>query len=227
MTASLPAERGRGKRGPWELQADTLRAVQVSSSPGLAEKRRLICCPCFPREGGCRRKEEGGRGEEEGERGKGCLAVFKTDRLISLSSRFPLPMGVKVLLSPLVPSSPLTSPFLPLQVFGPGDNGESWHHDRKMFQFSFQQAFTSLFCVFIVCVRVCMRVGFPMCLCHLQRLMTPPLTFMYFFSPNLFDLLHVDWYVQTHNISSTISVTFKGPTWRKFYFYVIYVSKKT
>lgn len=60
MTASSPAERGRGKRGPWELQADTLRAVQVSSSPGLAEKRRLICCPCFPREGGCRR-EEGGR----------------------------------------------------------------------------------------------------------------------------------------------------------------------
>lgn len=60
MTASSPAERGRGKRGPWELQADTLRAVQVSSSPGPAEKRGLICCPCFPREGGCRRKEEGG-----------------------------------------------------------------------------------------------------------------------------------------------------------------------
>lgn len=58
MTASSPAEKGRGKRGPWELKADTLRAVQVSSSPGLAEKRRLICCPCFPREGGCRRKEE-------------------------------------------------------------------------------------------------------------------------------------------------------------------------
>lgn len=58
MTASSLAERGRGKRGPWELKADTLRAVQVSSSPGLAEKRRLICCPCFPREGGCRRKEE-------------------------------------------------------------------------------------------------------------------------------------------------------------------------
>lgn len=73
--------------------------------------------------------------------------------LISLSSRSPLPMGVKVLLSPLVPSSPLASPFLPLQAFGPGDNGESWHHDRKMFQFSFQQAFTSLLCVF--CVRTC------------------------------------------------------------------------
>lgn len=74
MTASLPAERGRGKRGPWELQADTLRAVQVSSSPGLAEKRRLICCPCFPREGGCRRKEEkkegGGAGGVEGRAGK-------------------------------------------------------------------------------------------------------------------------------------------------------------
>lgn len=183
MTASLPAERGRGKRGPWELQADTLRAVQVSSSPGLAEKGRLICCPCVPREGGCRRKEEGGRGEAEGGReGRGCLAVFKTDCLISLSSRFPLPMGVKVLLSPLVPSSPLTSPFLPLQVFGPGDNGESWHHDRKMFQFSFHQAFTSLFCVFIVCVRVCMRVWFPVCLYPLQRSVTPSLTFMYFFS---------------------------------------------
>ena len=64
MTASSPAERGRGKRGPWELQADTLRAVQVSSSPGLAEKRRLICCPCFPREGGCRRKKEGERERE-------------------------------------------------------------------------------------------------------------------------------------------------------------------
>lgn len=110
-------------------------------------------------------QEEGGRGAGRGgggERGKGCLAVFKTDCLISLSSRFPLPMGVKVLLSPLVPSSPLTSPFLPLQVFGPGDNDESWHHDRKMFQFSFHQAFTSLFCVFIVCV----RVWFPMCLCQ-------------------------------------------------------------
>lgn len=59
MTASSPTERGRGKRGPWELQADTLRAVQLSSSSGPAEKRRLICCPCFPREGRCRRKEEG------------------------------------------------------------------------------------------------------------------------------------------------------------------------
>lgn len=225
MTASLPAERGRGKRGPWELQADTLRAVQVSSSPGPAEKRRLICCPCVPREGGCRRKEDGGwEGEAEGERGgKGCLAVFKTDCLISLSSRVPLPMGVKVLLSPLVPSSPLTSPFLPLQVFGPGDNGESWHHDRKMFQFSFHQAFTSLFCVLIVCVRVCMRVWFPVCLCHLQCLMTPSVTFMYFFSPNLFDLLHMRRYVQTHHIFDAISVTFKDPNWRKMYFYVIYV----
>lgn len=72
MTASSPTERGRGKRGPWELQADTLRAVQVSSSPGPTEKRRLICCPCFPREGGCRRKKEWGErmGVEGGQVGK-------------------------------------------------------------------------------------------------------------------------------------------------------------
>ena len=42
-------------------------------------------------------------------------------------------------------------PFLLLQLFGPGNNGESWHHDCKMFQFSFQHAFTSL----LVCVCVC------------------------------------------------------------------------
>lgn len=130
--------------------------------PRPCREKKANLLSLFSQGGGM--QEEGGRGAAEGERGKGCLAVFKTDRLISLSSRFPLPMGVKVLLSPLVPSSPLTSPFLPLQVFGPGDNGESWHHDRKMFQFSFQQAFTSLFCVFIVCVCVCMRVGF-LCFC--------------------------------------------------------------
>lgn len=114
MTASLLAERGRGKRGPWELQADTLRAVQVSSSLGPAEKRRLICCPCFPREGGCRRKEveEGGVvvdaagglyggwgvGENEAEGEKGCPQVFKTDRLILVSSYFAPPVGGKILL---------------------------------------------------------------------------------------------------------------------------------
>lgn len=83
---------------------------------------------------------------------KGCPPVFKTDRLISVSSRFLLPMGGKVLLSPLVPSSPLTSPILLLQLFGPRNNGESWHHDCKMFQFSFQQAFTSFFVWCSVCV---------------------------------------------------------------------------
>lgn len=171
MTASLPAERGRGKRGPWELQADTLRAVQVSSSPGLAEKRRLICCPCVPREGGCRRKEEERRGDWGVRRRKrereGVSSSFQNRSPDITLLRLPLPMGVKVLLSPLVPSSPLTSPFLPLQVFGPGDNGESWHHDRKMFQFSFHQAFTCLFCIFIVCLRVCLRVWLPVCWCLL------------------------------------------------------------
>lgn len=157
MTASSPTERGRGKRGPWELQADTLRAVQVSSSSGPAEKRRLICCPCFPREGGCRRKEEGRKrlgveGATQRVCAKGCPLVFKTDRLISVSSRFLLPMGGKALLSPLVPPSLRAPPILLLQLFGPGNNRESWHHDCKMFQFSFQQAFTSLFVWCLVCV---------------------------------------------------------------------------
>lgn len=98
MIASLLAERGRGKRGPWELQADTLRVVQVSSSPGPVEKRRLICCRCFPREGGCRREEVVGVGAVRGGRARktrrcrkreggceeGCPAVFKTDRLKSV-----------------------------------------------------------------------------------------------------------------------------------------------
>lgn len=30
--------------------------------PRALPRKRLICCPCFPREGGCRRKEEKKRG---------------------------------------------------------------------------------------------------------------------------------------------------------------------
>lgn len=43
----------------------------MSSSPGLAEKRRLICCPCFPREGRGRRGNGVTQmGEEGGQMGR-------------------------------------------------------------------------------------------------------------------------------------------------------------
>lgn len=142
MTASSLAERGRGKRGPWELKADTLRAVQVSSSPGLAEKRRLICCPCFPREGGCRRKEED---EERGigvvsEQGRmsqargGCLPVFKTDRQISVSSGFLLPMGGNPPFSPhpFISSCFFYSPAISLCVQKQWRVMASWLQDVSM-----------------------------------------------------------------------------------------------
>lgn len=173
MTSSSSAERGRGKRGPWELQADTLRAVQVSSSRGLPEKRRLICCPCFPREGGCRRKEEEKRGmggevrvsdqermshtererERTREREREWVSTIFQNRLPNIGLLLLSPAnGRRVLLSPLVPSPPLASSILPLQLFVPRNNGKSWHHDCKMFQFSFQQAFSSLYvCTVCVC----------------------------------------------------------------------------
>lgn len=64
-------------------------------------------------------------------------------------------MGGKVLLSPLIPSSPSASSVLQLRLFVYRNNGESWHHDCKMFQFSFLQAFTSFFvCALYVCVQL-------------------------------------------------------------------------
>lgn len=55
----------------------------------------------------------------------------------------------------LIPSSPPVSPILQLHLFVASNNGESCHHGCKMFQFSFQQAFTSFFvCVLYVCVQL-------------------------------------------------------------------------
>lgn len=78
-------------------------------------------------------------------------------------------MGGKFLLSPLVPSSPLAPPIPLLQLFRPGNNRKSWHHDCKMFQFRFQQAFTSFFVWCLMCE--CMSVSVYVCVCvsGLQR----------------------------------------------------------
>lgn len=113
----------------------------------------MVVVECLGRASKLERKRQKERERVDAD---GCLAVFKTDRLISVSSHFLLPMGGGVLLSPLIPSSPLASTILLLQLFGARNKSESWHHDCKMFQFSFQQAFNSSFVRHLVFV--CMRV---------------------------------------------------------------------
>lgn len=148
MIASLLAERGRGKRGPWELQADTLRVVQVSSSPGPVEKRRLICCRCFPREGGCRREEVVGVGAVRGGRARKtrrCRGWVWRGVSSSFQNRPPKISLVFTFFCQCVAPSLLflLSQLSLLHLFSrkkhlkAENNSKSWHHDCKMFQLGF------------------------------------------------------------------------------------------
>lgn len=142
----LAGWKGKGQEGSMGTQGGHSEGCPSVLLPGPRREKKANLLSLFSQGGGM--QEEGGqRGEknwgvsEQGrmswaERKRGWhLAVFKTDRLIS------------VLLSPLIPSSPPASPILQLCLFDYRINGASWHHDCKMFHFSFLQAFTCFVCV--------------------------------------------------------------------------------